>query len=105
MGLSRVIVAMITSNVTRAVHPSRILIRRTCRIGRQSGVLTDAVLGVEALAGSLALEPAKASTPNYQLECPSLESCLSPCTDPTLSRVPSQRPAGAVCAARGCCRR
>ena len=43
-GLSQVIVAMITSNVARAVHPSRVLIRQTTRIGRQSGLLTDSVV-------------------------------------------------------------
>jgi mRNA interferase MazF len=49
-GLSQVIVAMITSNVARAVHPSRILIRLTSRVGRQSGVLTDSVVMTDNLA-------------------------------------------------------
>ena len=49
-GLPQVIVAMITSNVTRAKHPSRILIRRTTRMGRQSGLLTDSVVMTDNLA-------------------------------------------------------
>jgi mRNA interferase MazF len=49
-GLPQVIVAMITSNVARAAHPSRILIRRTTRIGHQSGLLTDSVVMTDNLA-------------------------------------------------------
>jgi mRNA interferase MazF len=49
-GLSQVIVAMITSNVARAGHPCRILIRRTTRTGRQSGLLTDSVVMTDNLA-------------------------------------------------------
>jgi mRNA interferase MazF len=45
-----VIVAMITSNVARAGHPSRILIQRATPIGRQSGLLTDSVVMTDNLA-------------------------------------------------------
>src|SRR5215213_8305548 len=41
-----------------------------------NGLYSLAVLGVEALAGSCASDPAKASTPNCQPECPSFEPCL-----------------------------
>jgi mRNA interferase MazF len=49
-GLSQVIVAMITSNVARATHPSRVFIRRSTRAGRQSGLLTDSVVMTDNLA-------------------------------------------------------
>ncbi len=49
-GLPQVIVAMITSNLTRANHASRLLIRRTTRIGRQAGLLTDSVVMTDNLA-------------------------------------------------------
>jgi mRNA interferase MazF len=48
--LPQVIVAMITSNHTRANHMSRVLIRRTTRIGRQAGLLTDSVVMTDSLA-------------------------------------------------------
>jgi mRNA interferase MazF len=53
--LSQVIVAMITSNVARAGHPSRVVIRRTTRQGRQSGLLTDSVVMTDNLATILDL--------------------------------------------------
>jgi mRNA interferase MazF len=49
-GLSQVIVAMITSNMARAGHPSRVVIRRTTRQGRQSGLLADSVIMTDNLA-------------------------------------------------------
>ncbi len=49
-GLAQVIVAMITGNAVRAGHPSRILIRQTTRLGRQSGLLTDSVVMTDNLA-------------------------------------------------------
>jgi mRNA interferase MazF len=49
-GLPQVIVAMITSNLTRANHASRVLIRRTTRSGRQAGLLTDSVVMTDNLA-------------------------------------------------------
>jgi len=55
-GLSQVIVAMITSNMSRAGHRSRVVIRRTTRQGRQSGLLTDSVIMTDNLA--TILEPA-----------------------------------------------
>ena len=49
-GLSQMIVAMITSNLVRAGHPSRVMIRRTTRAGRQSGLLTDSVIMTDNIA-------------------------------------------------------
>jgi len=43
-GLSQVIIAMISSNLNRAGHPSRVLIETTSEMGVQSGLLFDSVL-------------------------------------------------------------
>lgn len=43
-GLSQVIVAMITSNLSRAGHASRVKVLRAAAEGRQSGLLTDSVV-------------------------------------------------------------
>jgi mRNA interferase MazF len=55
-GLPQLIVAMITSNLARAKHPSRILIRISTRGGRQSGLLTDSVVMTDNLATILETE-------------------------------------------------
>ena len=49
-GLSQVIVAMITSNLSRAGHASRVQILRAAAEGRQSGLLTDSVVMTDNLA-------------------------------------------------------
>lgn len=49
-GLPQVIVAMITSRVFRANHPSRVLIERSTPRGQQSGLLTDSVVMTDNLA-------------------------------------------------------
>ena len=49
-GLPQVIVAMITSNLMRADHPSRVVIRLSTREGDQSGLLTDSVVMTDNLA-------------------------------------------------------
>ncbi len=49
-GLPQVIVAMITSNLARAAHPSRVTIIRATPEGRQSGLLTDSVVMTDNLA-------------------------------------------------------
>lgn len=49
-GLPQVIVAMITSKVFRANHPSRVLIRLSSDDGKQSGLLTDSVVMTDNLA-------------------------------------------------------
>jgi mRNA interferase MazF len=49
-GLPQIIVAMITSKLTRAAHPSRVTIARATAAGRQSGLLTDSVVMTDNLA-------------------------------------------------------
>ena len=49
-GLSQVIIAMISSNLNRAGHPSRVLIETTSEMGVQSGLLFDSVLMCDNLA-------------------------------------------------------
>lgn len=55
-GLSQTIVAMITSRLFRADHPSRVLIRLTEAEGAESGLLTDSVVMTDNLATVLHLE-------------------------------------------------
>ena len=49
-GLPQVIVAMITSKLFRANHPSRVLIRLSTPEGQRSGLLTDSVVMTDNLA-------------------------------------------------------
>ena len=49
-GLPQVIVAMTTSRVFRANHPSRVLIEQSTRVGQQSGLLVDSVVMTDNLA-------------------------------------------------------
>ncbi len=49
-GLSQLIVAMITSNLARHPHPSRVLIIRKTHAGHQSGLLTDSLVMADNLA-------------------------------------------------------
>ena len=49
-GLSQVIVAMITSNLSRAGHASRVGILRAAPEGRQSGLLDDSIVMTDNLA-------------------------------------------------------
>ena len=49
-GLQQVIVAMITSNMTRANHPSRVTISLSTPEGQKSGLLTDSVVMLDNLA-------------------------------------------------------
>lgn len=49
-GLPQVIVAMTTSRLIRANHPSRVLISLSSSEGRQSGLLTDSVVMTDNLA-------------------------------------------------------
>jgi mRNA interferase MazF len=48
--LPQVIVAMITSKVFRADHPSRAIVLRSAPEGQQSGLLTDSVVMTDNLA-------------------------------------------------------
>jgi mRNA interferase MazF len=49
-GLSQFIVAMITSNLSRANHPSRVKILRSSSEGKLSGLLVDSVVMTDNLA-------------------------------------------------------
>ncbi|MGH2583342.1 MAG: type II toxin-antitoxin system PemK/MazF family toxin [Dehalococcoidia bacterium] len=49
-GLTQRIVAMITSRMFRANHPSRVTILRASPTGQQSGLLTDSVVMTDNLA-------------------------------------------------------
>jgi mRNA interferase MazF len=49
-GLPQTIVAMITSNMSRAGHPSRISVSRASSQGQQMGLLTDSVVMTDNLA-------------------------------------------------------
>jgi mRNA interferase MazF len=49
-GLAQHVVAMITSRLFRAGHPSRVTVLRASPAGRQSGLLTDSVVMTDNLA-------------------------------------------------------
>jgi mRNA interferase MazF len=49
-GLPQGIVAMITSRLFRANHPSRVVVEISPPIGQQSGLLTDSVVMTDNLA-------------------------------------------------------
>jgi len=49
-GLPQVIVAMITSKLSRANHPSRVIVLLSTPEGQQSGLLTDSVVMTDNLA-------------------------------------------------------
>ena len=55
-GLPQTIVAMITSNMSRAGHPSRINFERSGPSGRAMGLLTDSVVMTDNLATVLESE-------------------------------------------------
>ena len=49
-GLPQVIVAMITSRLFRANHPSRVIVKLSTPEGQKSGLLTDSVVMTDNLA-------------------------------------------------------
>ena len=49
-GLPQIIVAMVTSRIFRANHPSRVLISLSTPEGKQSGLLSDSVVMTDNLA-------------------------------------------------------
>lgn len=59
-GLKQIVVAMITSNLSRSGHPSRVLVDLQTIAGRQSGLLTDSVVMTDNLATVLDSEVDKA---------------------------------------------
>ena len=69
-GLPQVIVAMITSRLFRANHPSRVTISVAAPEGRQSGLLTDSVVMTDNLAtvAESAIDRVIGSLPMGQVE-------------------------------------
>jgi mRNA interferase MazF len=49
-GLSQVVLSMITTNLSRAGHPSRVLVRVSSPAGIASGLLADSVIMTDNLA-------------------------------------------------------
>jgi mRNA interferase MazF len=49
-GLPQTIIAMITSNMARAGHPSRVVVRIGSEMARGSGLLMDSVIATDNLA-------------------------------------------------------
>mgnify|MGYP000990309901 CR=1 FL=1 len=49
-GLAQTIVAMITSNMARAGHPSRIAVMASTEVARRAGLLMDSVVMTDNLA-------------------------------------------------------
>jgi mRNA interferase MazF len=49
-GLEQAIVALITSNLTRDGHPSRVRINKISHEGKQAGLLTDSIIMADNLA-------------------------------------------------------
>lgn len=55
-GLPQVIVAMITSNLSRAGHPSRVLVQIATPEGQQTGLLADSVIMTDNLVTVVEIE-------------------------------------------------
>jgi len=49
-GLAQTIIAMITSNLSRGGHTSRVLVRRATPEGQRSGLLSDSIIMTDNLA-------------------------------------------------------
>ena len=49
-GLAQYVVAMISSNVSRAGHPSRVLLQQVSAEGQRAGLLSDSVVMTDNLA-------------------------------------------------------
>ncbi|HEY2416038.1 MAG TPA: type II toxin-antitoxin system PemK/MazF family toxin [Pirellulaceae bacterium] len=55
-GLPQIIIAMISSNMTRAGHPSRVTVLRSSPEGQQMALRTDSVIMTDNLATALETE-------------------------------------------------
>jgi mRNA interferase MazF len=55
-GLPQIIIAMISSNMTRAGHPSRMTVLRSSSEGQQMALRTDSVISTDNLATVLETE-------------------------------------------------
>jgi len=62
-GLEQTVLAMISSNLSRAAHPSRILIETKTEAGKQSGLLFGSVVMTDNLA-TVALSKSRGSSAN-----------------------------------------
>ena len=58
--LPQVVVAMLTSRMFRANHPSRVVVTLSTPAGQQVGLLTDAVVMTDNLRGGASLTQAQA---------------------------------------------
>jgi len=89
-GLAQVIVAMITSKMFRASHPSRVRVLVSSREGQQSGLLTDSVVMADNLATvtEVAIDRVIGSLPTADIDA-ALAHTLGLRTTP----VPMQQPA------------
>jgi mRNA interferase MazF len=69
-GLPQVIVAMISSRMFRAAHPSRVAILLSSAAGRQSGLLGDSVIMADNLAtiGNVAVHRVIGSIPMTDID-------------------------------------
>jgi mRNA interferase MazF len=69
-GLPQVVIAMITSRLFRADHPSRVAVGVSTPLGRQSGLLTDSVVATDNLATILesAIDRAIGSLPMKDID-------------------------------------
>lgn len=59
-GLEQVVVAMITSNLSRDGHPSRVRINKNSDDGRSAGILTDSIIMTDNLTTVRLIEIDKA---------------------------------------------
>ena len=55
-GLAQYVVAMVSSNLSRANHPSRVLVRQASPEGQRAGLLSDSVIMTDNLATLAATE-------------------------------------------------
>ena len=73
-GLPQVVIAMVTSNLSRRGHPSRIFVARDTADGHAAGLLTDSVIMADNLA-TIRLE-AVARTLGHFAKSADLDSAL-----------------------------
>ena len=72
-GIAQYVVAMITSNLARANHPSRVSIRRVSEEGKRAGLLSDSVVMTDNLA---TIATSEITRTIGQLEMPAVDSAL-----------------------------
>jgi mRNA interferase MazF len=77
-GIDQVVVAMITSNLKREGHPSRVRIDKDSEEGRSAGILTDSVIMTDNLATirSIEIEKSIGTLPDLSSVAKSLKVTL-----------------------------